>query len=81
MKITIGRFNSADRSVRVTFSDGDFVHSRDVNAVLNSDGSYDRTGTRARVDQVAQGVAAKRALGVFDVQPAPTEEPPAAPTE
>lgn len=77
MHINIGRFKPATRTVRVVFTDGDFTHRRDVNAVLTATGSYDRAATRARVDQVAQGVAAKRALGVFDAPPAPAEEPPA----
>lgn len=77
MNIKIGPFQAATRTVTVTFTDsgtdGDFVHRRDVNAVLTAAGTYDRVATRARVDQVAQGVVAKRALGVFDAPPAPAE--------
>ena len=65
MKITIGPFQAVDRTVRVTFKDGDFVHTRAVNAVTDPDGGYDKAATKARVDDVAQGVAAKRSRGVF----------------
>jgi hypothetical protein len=65
MKISIGTFKAVDRSVRVTFTDGDFSHARNVNAVVDSDGAYDRKATAARVDEVALGVQAKRERGVF----------------
>lgn len=73
MKITIGPLNPATGTVRVTFRDGDFVHIRDVNAVIDEANLYDKAATKARVDDVALGVAAKRACGVFD-----TAAPPAA---
>lgn len=74
MKITIGAFQAALRTVQVTFKDGDFVHTRTVNAVTDIDGSYDKAATKARVDEVAQGVAAKRARGVFHVPPPAVSE-------
>lgn len=67
MKIRIDRFNAVDRTVRAIFTDGDFRHVRPVNAVLKADGTHDAAATRARVEQVAAGVAAKRAAGVFAV--------------
>ncbi len=74
MKITIGPLNPASGTVRVTFKDGVFVHTRDVNAVIDADNLYDKAATRARVDDVALGVAAKRALGLFDTDPLPASE-------
>lgn len=71
MKIRIQSFNAVDRTVAVTFTDGEFKHVRTVNAVLKADGSYDPAATRARVDQVAIGVQAKRDAGVFTV---PTQD-------
>lgn len=74
----IGSFDSEKRSVPVTFTSGEIEHKRDVNAVLKDDGSYDKTGTKVRVEEVARGVAAKIALGVITV-PEPeiptTDEP------
>lgn len=72
LKTKIGAFHADTRSVPVTFTSGDIVHKRDVNAVLKDDGSYDKAATRARVEEVAQGVAHKIAAGVIT---APTPEP------
>jgi hypothetical protein len=66
----IGAFNADTRSVPVTFTSGDIVHKRDVNAVLKADGSYDKTATRTRVEEVALGVKHKIDAGVIAV-PAP----------
>ncbi|SLK09529.1 hypothetical protein [Novosphingobium mathurense] len=66
----IGAFNADTRAVPVTFTSGEIVHKRDVNAVLKADGSYDRAATKARVEEVAMGVAHKIAAGVITV-PAP----------
>ena len=65
LKIRIGAFNADSRSVPVTFTGGDIVHARDVNAVLKDDGSYDKAATKARVAEVAQGVGHKIAAGVI----------------
>jgi hypothetical protein len=65
MRTTIGTFKAVDRTVPVTFSDGEFVYRRNVNAVVDGDGNYDKAATRARVMDVALGVAAKRERGVF----------------
>lgn len=42
----IGPFNAETRTVSVTFTSGDIVYKREVNAVLEEDGSYDRKGTK-----------------------------------
>lgn len=65
MKTTIGTYDAATRSVPVTFTQGDIKHRRSVNAVLKEDGSYDRTATKARVEEVALGVAVKIEAGVI----------------
>lgn len=78
MQITIGKFNAATGTVPVTFSEGEVEHERDVNAVLGEGGAYDRKATRARVDEVALGVAAKIAAGVIrNPPPAPADPEPA----
>lgn len=74
----IGAYNADTRSVPVTFTSGEIVHKRDVNAVLKGDGSYDKAATKARVEEVAQGVEHKIAAGVIT---APQPEPEAAPAE
>lgn len=75
LKIKIGAYDSTLRNVPVTFTSGDIKHERTVNAVLKADGSYDKTATKARVDEVALGVAHKIGLGVITV-PAPEAEVP-----
>lgn len=74
MRSSIGNFIAVDRTVPVTFRDGDFVHKRTVNAVIDEAGNYDRAATRLRVADVAAGVAAKQARGVFRAT-APSPEP------
>lgn len=75
METTIGDFNSDTRTVPVTFTAGDVVHSRDVNACLDDDGGFDEAATKERVDQVAQGVAHKIAVGaICKTEPAPVPE-------
>lgn len=74
MQIKIGKFDAETRSVPVTFTSGTIVHERSVNAVTKADGSYDRAATKARVDEVAQGVAHKIKLGVITA-PAPAPKP------
>jgi len=65
MKTTIGRYDSATRSVPVVFDPDGIAHARSVNACHLEDGSYDRKGTVARVAEVALGVAVKANLGVI----------------
>jgi len=69
MTIKIGTYDSTSRTVPVTFTAGDLVHKRAVNAVLKENGSYDRAATKERVDEVALGVAHKIALGVITNPP------------
>lgn len=66
----IGAFNAETRAVPVTFTSGEIVHKRDVNAVQKADGSYDKVATQARVEEVAMGVAHKIAAGVIAAAPA-----------
>lgn len=61
----IGAYDAATRTVKVTFSQGDIVHERTVNACLDEGGEYDAAATEARVAEVARGVAHKIALGVI----------------
>lgn len=74
----IGAFNSETKTVPVTFTAGEIVHNRDVNAVLKSSGAYDKTATATRVAEVANGVAAKIGLGVIKVAPPVVEPEPEA---
>lgn len=77
----IAAFDKDKRTVPVTFISGEIEHKRDVNAVLTADGSYDKTGTKVRVEEVALGVAHKIGLGVITV-PVDMEMPaPAVATE
>lgn len=79
METTIGEFNSDTRSVPVTFTQGDVVHARDVNACLDDDGGYDEAATQERVGQVARGVARKIAVGAIrKAEPEPVLEDEAA---
>jgi hypothetical protein len=73
MKITISSFNPANGTVSVTFKDGEFVHTRTVNAVIDATNLYDKAATKARVEEVALGVIAKRARGVFDTAAPPAD--------
>lgn len=65
MDIEIGAFDPEKRSVSVVFTEGDVVHSREINACLDEAGGYDPEATSKRVEEVAAGVAVKIALGVI----------------
>ena len=65
MKIKIGKFDPATKTVPVRFEQDGKVHERAVNAMLGDDGAYDAKATKARVAEVAAGVAHKFALGLF----------------
>jgi len=65
MKTTIGAFDSEGSAVPVKFVHNGVTHSRSVNAVLDAEGAYDRAATKARVDDVARGVAHKIEIGVL----------------
>ena len=74
----IGKYDPETRSVPVTFTSGEIVHKRRVNAVLKEDGGYDAAATKVRVGEVAQGVAHKIGLGVI-TNPEPEPELPEVP--
>ena len=70
MKITIGAYDAATRTVTVTFEQGTIQHRRSVNACLDAKGGYDEAATAARVDDVARGVAQKILVGAI-TEPVP----------
>ncbi len=61
----IGTFKTGRRTVPVTFTVGDIVHKRDVNAVIGANGKYDAKATKVRIEEVARGVAEKINIGVI----------------
>ncbi len=69
MKIKIGKYDSAARVVPVTFTEGELIHERSVNACHADDGSYDAAATKDRVADVARGVAVKMGLGLLEKAP------------
>ncbi len=73
MKITIGAYDPATRTVAAKFEQGDIVHDRTVNACHGADGGYDEAQTKARVDEVARGVAVKMGLGIIANAPEPED--------
>lgn len=81
MKITIGKYDAATRSVRVTFEHECVTHERSVNACLTKAGGYDKKATTARVDEVACGVERKIELGVITNPPVEEATAPAATSE
>ncbi len=78
MKITIGEYDAASRTVTATFASGDVIHERSVNACHDKSGAYDPVATAARVDEVGRGVAVKIGLGVIANAPEADAEPTAA---
>jgi hypothetical protein len=65
MKTTIGKLDAAAKTVPVTFVYNDVKHERPVNACFDEDGKYDAEATKARVAEVANGVAHKIDIGVI----------------
>lgn len=63
----ISKFAADRRTVSVTFTSGEIVHKRDVNAVVDGQGAYDKAATKTRVEDVARGVAQKIELGIIGV--------------
>jgi len=80
METRIGKFDATTRTVPVTFEHEGVTHQRNVNACLTSTGGYDKKGTAARVEEVAQGVAQKITLGVITNPPPEPELPAPEPT-
>lgn len=65
IKTSVGDFDVTTKTVPVTFTVGDVVHERTVNACLTDAGEYDKDATIIRVDEVGNGVKAKVELGVI----------------
>lgn len=74
MQTAIGAYDNDTRSVPATFTLGEIVHKRAVNACHTEGGAYDEEATAARVVEVAAGVAAKIAVGAITNPPAEAEE-------
>lgn len=74
MEVSIGRYDKATGTVTATFTEGEIVHKRRVNACLTASGSYDSKATAARVGEVALGVAAKIAAGAITAEEVPSIE-------
>ena len=70
------RYDAVGQRLTVTFTSGDLVHKRDVNAVVGANGKYDAKATKARVAEVARGVAEKISLGVIVTPPTEENEAP-----
>ncbi|HWL46296.1 MAG TPA: hypothetical protein VNQ31_01140 [Sphingomonadaceae bacterium] len=70
MKISIGQYDAASRTVAATFRHGGVTHRRAVNACHDGAGGYDKAATATRVDAVARGVAVKIAAGAVSSAPA-----------
>lgn len=75
MDITIGKFDPDTKTVPVKFEHGGVTHERNVNAVFDEDGKYDKVETKKRVDAVALGVANKIDIGAIK-NATPPEPPP-----
>lgn len=65
MKTRISAYDPETRTVSVHFRKGSIVYRRSVNACLDEEGGYDRKATKARVAELAAGVAQKIELGVI----------------
>jgi hypothetical protein len=74
MKITIGAYTPATRTVAVRFEHDGVTYDRPVNACHDQTGAYDAAATADRVDQVALGVTTKIELGVVTT-PEPAADP------
>lgn len=76
MDTKIGKYDPVTETVAVTFTEGDIVHTREVNAVLKDNGNYDKAATASRVEDVARGVSTKIGLGVIkNAEPVSDPEP------
>ena len=76
LRTEIGAYDPVTRTVPVTFTQGDIVHQRAVNACHDEAGNYDKAATEQRVADVARGVAHKIALGVITAAAPATEGEP-----
>ena len=73
LNIEVGALDRKTGSVPVTFTLGEAVHKRRVNAVLRADGSHDRAATIERAADVGRGVVEKMRLGLFDAPATPAD--------
>lgn len=67
-----GQILEVEESVRdiiVEFAKDGKKYTRHVNVVLDSDGNYDDTATKARCEEVAVGVENKIAVGALQADP------------
>lgn len=62
------------RDIKVSFTDGTITHERTVNVCYDADGNYDESATDERIQEVANGVAHKIAVGVI-TNPEPVNNP------
>ena len=65
LTIHVGVLDRSSRTVPVTFTSGEFVHERSVNAVMKNNGTHDRAATIERVNDVARGIADKIKVGAI----------------
>lgn len=65
MKTRMGKFDRDAGTVRVSFTDGDRGHVRDVNAVLTAEGEIDAKAMAERIAEVAAGVTHKFEAGLL----------------
>ena len=65
MRTRISKFEPATGMVPVAFTHAGVTHRRTVRACFGADGEYDDAATRARVAEVALGVAAKIESGAL----------------
>lgn len=79
MQVTIGKYDSATKTVPVTFEHAGVVHQRAVNACLTMGGKYDAKATAERVAAVALGVEHKIKTGAILAAPLPDTDFPAPP--
>ena len=61
----LGKFQAGSGLIDISFRDGAWRHKRQLRAVLDPAGNLDRKATKARADELAAGVARKRALGII----------------
>lgn len=65
MKTSISAPDPETGMVSLTFREGRIVHKREVRAVFDADGNYDRDATKDIVSQLERGVAEKIRLGLI----------------
>lgn len=71
MEYTIAPLKRSTGTVSVTFTHNGVTYTRPVNACIREDDTHDIDATRARVAEVALGVARKIEIGVISSDEAP----------